>query len=294
MDASKTLFVTFTMAVAWAITDGAASAADPTTADCLAASDASLKLGNEHKLRAERAQLLVCAAQSCPADIRKECLARVDEVNAQIPTIVFSAKEPTGADLSAVKLSIDGEVLAERLEGTALAVDPGEHTFTFEATGQPRLSKKFVVVEGQKDRRELISLGAPTEGAAAAAAATAAPPEFWTTRRTIGVATGGVGAAGVVLGSVFGLLASSKWTSSKSECPAAGCANHAAAVTDHDSASSMATVSTVAFAAGGIALAAGAVLFFTGGKSQAEMPASIVVAPTIGAESAGVSAAGVF
>jgi len=53
--------------------DSPALAADPTTADCLAASDASLKAGNEHKVRAERAQLLVYAATTCPADIRKEC-----------------------------------------------------------------------------------------------------------------------------------------------------------------------------------------------------------------------------
>jgi hypothetical protein len=54
-----------------------ARAADPTTADCLAASESALKSGNEHKLRAERSQLLVCAAASCPADLRKECASRV-------------------------------------------------------------------------------------------------------------------------------------------------------------------------------------------------------------------------
>ena len=35
------------------LTEGPAQAADPMTADCLAASDAWLKFGNEHKLRAE-------------------------------------------------------------------------------------------------------------------------------------------------------------------------------------------------------------------------------------------------
>src|SRR5580700_4041082 len=85
--------------------EAAAQAADPTTADCLAASDASLKFGNDHKLRAERSQLLVCASSTCPTDIKKECLTRVDEVNVQIPTIVFSVNDAKGADLSAVKVT---------------------------------------------------------------------------------------------------------------------------------------------------------------------------------------------
>jgi hypothetical protein len=80
----------------------------------MTASNASLKLGEEHKLRAERSQLLVCAHAACPSEIRKECLARVDEVNAQIPTIVLSAKDRKGTDISAVKVTMDGEVLAER------------------------------------------------------------------------------------------------------------------------------------------------------------------------------------
>ncbi len=127
-----------------------ATAADPTTADCLAASDASLKAGNQHKLRAERTHLLTCAADNCPADIRKECVARVDEVNAQIPTVIFSARNAAGADLSAVEITMDGEdILAERLL-TAISIDPGEHTFTFATAGEASLTKKLVIqqVEG--------------------------------------------------------------------------------------------------------------------------------------------------
>lgn len=136
-----------------------ALAADPTTADCLAASETSLKLGNQHKLRAERSQLLVCAAANCPGDIRNECVRRVDDVNHAIPTIIFEAKDGGGKDLSAVKVTMDGEVLVERLEGTALSIDPGEHTFVFETAGQPPLSKQFVIRESEKDRREAITLG---------------------------------------------------------------------------------------------------------------------------------------
>jgi hypothetical protein len=118
-----------------------ARAADPTTADCLSASETSLALRNQHQLRAARAQLLVCAHASCPADVRKECTRRVSDINAAMPTVVFEAKDTSGNDISAVKVSIDGQPLVERLEGTALSIDPGEHSFTFEAPGQPTVHK---------------------------------------------------------------------------------------------------------------------------------------------------------
>jgi len=65
-----------------------AYAANPTTAECVAAADSSLQLRDQHKLRAARAQMLVCASATCPAAIQSECLRRVDQTNAAIPTIV--------------------------------------------------------------------------------------------------------------------------------------------------------------------------------------------------------------
>ena len=114
---------------------GRATAADPTTADCLAANDKSISLRNEHKLLGARTQSLVCAASSCPAEIRKECERRIDLVNASMPTVVFEAKDGSGNDLSAVTVKMDGALLAERLEGTAMPLDPGAHTFTFDSLG---------------------------------------------------------------------------------------------------------------------------------------------------------------
>jgi hypothetical protein len=78
-----------------------AEAADPTTADCLSASESSLSLRNQHKLREARAALLICSAASCPGDVRAECTRRVSEVNAAIPTIVFEAKDSSGGTISA-------------------------------------------------------------------------------------------------------------------------------------------------------------------------------------------------
>ena len=158
-------------------------AADPTTVECIAASEKSLALGGQNKLRSARDQLLICVSASCPTDIRKECGRRVDEVNVAIPTIVFRANDPTGNELSSVKVTMDGEVVAEKLAGTAIALDPGPHTFTFETQGQPALTRQILVHEAEKERHEVVQFGpsrpslpAQQPSASSAPVASAVPP----------------------------------------------------------------------------------------------------------------------
>jgi hypothetical protein len=270
------------------LADGAARAADPTTADCLGASDASLKYGNQHKLRAERAQLLVCAAQSCPADIRKECVSRVSDVNAQIPTVIFSAKDAGGSDLTAVKVSMDGEVLAERLEGTALSIDPGEHTFTFETAGQPPVTKKMVIVEAQKERRELVTFGAPaslvpppnTQAVSAAPASAAETSHGSGNQRVIALVAGGIGVVGLGLGTAFAIAANSQKSDAQNVCPNNPCPTQDG-VDKWNSAGASGNASTIAFIAGGVAAGAGLVLWLTAPSSASASTPQVGIGPGV-------------
>jgi hypothetical protein len=238
-----------------------AMGADPTIADCLAANEAALKLGNEHKLRSERSQLLVCAASTCPADIRKECLSHVDRLNAQIPTIVLSAKDASGADLVAVKVAMEGEVLAERLEGTALAVDPGEHTFTFETAGQAPVTKKLFIMQGQKDRRELVVFEAPQPATGQASEARSEPGGGIGTQKVLALIAGGLGVAGLGVGTAFGLIAMSQKNDAQSACPNT-CATQDG-VNKWSSAGSSARIADIGFIVGGVGVAGGAILWLT-------------------------------
>jgi hypothetical protein len=295
-----------------------AAAADPTTADCLSASESSLRLRGQHKLRNARNQLLVCAAANCPADVRTECLRRVEQVNLAIPTLVFEAKDEAGNDLSAVRVTMDGESIADRLEGSAISLDPGEHTFHFEVEGRPAVDKKLVIHEGEKERHERIVLPAARGAGAAAPAAIAPPapaspatppaatpadatPSSWSTQKTLAVVAGGVGVAGLVVGGIFGSIASSKWGDAKNECWGGSCPQYQQAVNDQSSASSAATVSTIAFIVGGVAVAGGAVLWFTApsGSSPSSgdggaATATLRLVPQIGPGVAGVSLGGGF
>jgi hypothetical protein len=271
-----------------------ARAAESPAVVCLAASAASLKSDNEHRLRAERAELLTCAAAACPTDIRNECIRRVDEVNLALPTIIFEAKDDLGDDLSAVKVTMDAEVLTDRLDGIAIAVDPGIHNFTFETASRGTVRKQFVIRQGQKNRSELVMFAASAPRPAVAApvapptpspvvmnlspSRVAAPPlplpqtdssSSFGARKTVAIVAATLGVVGIGLGGVFGALARSKRDDAQKVCPTV-CPDQDAVAMWQD-AKRAGTISTVAFAAGGIGLVGAAVLWLT---AHPETPAT--------------------
>jgi len=280
-----------------------AEAADPSKAECLAAADTSIQLRDQHKLRAARAQMLVCASPSCPSAIQTECLRRVDQINAALPTVVFEAKDPAGNDLSNIKVDMDGDPLTDRLDGSAIPLDPGEHHFRFTAPGGIVVDKTIVIHESEKDRHERLVIGAPlpasTAQPAPAGALSPAPAESaedpGASRRTIAYVVGGVGVAGLAVGAIFGGLANSSASSSKNECSTSSCGptKFNQSQSDYNTANTDGTISTVAFIAGGAALVAGGILFFTAPKASSSGTGSVwQVSPAVGSTGLGLTVKG--
>jgi hypothetical protein len=235
-------------------------------AACIAASEQSLALRRQGRLHDTLQQLAICADAACPAEVKAECSQRVAAADAAMPTLILAAKDGAGNDLSVVTVWMDGAPLASALDGRPLAIDPGEHSFRFEAPGQPPVEKKLVLREGEKDRRESVVLGLPPPPPVAAPLPVAAPPPApsqWSSRKTLALVGGGLGVVGVALGAVFGAYASSAQSREKGDCSASACPNRPQARADYDAATKDATGSTVAFAAGGVLLAAGVVLWIT-------------------------------
>jgi hypothetical protein len=260
-------------AAAFVIALGGASprarAGDPTTLDCLTANESALTLRNQHALRAARAQLLMCSAASCPADVRNECIRRVGEVNEAVPTIVFEAKDASGHSLIAVRVKMDDELLAPRLEGTALSIDPGPHTFTFALAGQIPIQKQLLILEGEKDRRERVvfeSLGKPEPVRTLDTSSLAAPtltggdrPGKLGVQRTVGLALAGAGVVALGVGATYALVAISRRDAASAACPAA-CADPPA-VEQWNRARSAGDIATVGFVTGAAAVAGGVTLW---------------------------------
>jgi hypothetical protein len=276
-----------------------AFAAEPTKDQCIDANESSQALRKTEKLHEAEQKLLVCVSASCPGPIRDDCAQRLTELRAATPTVVFSVKDDADQDLTQVHVTLDGAPLTDRLDGTAIPIDPGPHRFTFAASGKNKEERAFVIREGEKDRRErvvLVTTGGPAPAATAVPAtpppdATApapaeAPPKDGKTQRIAGVAVGGAGVVGLVVGSILGLAAHSKYNDAlTNECGGVASNCKQAGVDDGKSAHSEAAVSTVLFVAGAALVAGGAVLYFTA-------PKGVTVSPTVGWQSAGVAVGG--
>ena len=269
--------------------------AGPTKDQCVDANTSAQRLRLAGKLSAARAQLRICADPACPPIVRDDCTLRIDEVGAAQPTIVLDVKDPDGGDVTGVRVLVDGAVLSDRLDGTALKVDPGEHTFRFEIGGQPPITRSFVIKEAEKQRRERIVLSRDsTPATPPTEPAPSVPSSPLGRQRVIAVAMGSAGLAGLVVGGIFGALADVAWGRQESACGSpTACTNHAAAVNDHASLTTDGAVSTAAFIAGGALVAGGLALFFTAPHRTASASA-IVLAPVVGAHGVTLGLGGSF
>ena len=129
--------------------------ATPAQADMAACIDASEKGQQARKaghLREAREKFLVCGAETCPALVKKDCAVWQTELAAMLPTVTFGAKDDSGKDLFDVTISMDDVVLTKKLDGKAVTIDPGPHTFKFETEGHPAVVQRTLVKEGERSR----------------------------------------------------------------------------------------------------------------------------------------------
>jgi hypothetical protein len=242
------------------------AAAAPTKGQCVDANTQGQELQRGGRLAEAREKLRICADAACPSIVQSDCNMRLNDLDKVQPTIAFAGKDPSGADVSAVTVTMDGKPLVDKLDGTPVPVDPGQHTFTFTVAGQPPITRTLLVVEGERGRREVVVL--PGATATTTSAPSSAPQPAPTasvggmgTQKVLALVAAGIGVVGVGIGSAFGLIAMSKKSDAQTSCP-----NQCATpdgVNKWKDAGSAADVSTIGFIVGGVGLGGAAVLWFT-------------------------------
>jgi hypothetical protein len=263
--------------------------ADDARAVCFDASEKAQTLRADHKLIEARDQFRLCLAPACPATMRADCSGWLGDAEKAIPTVVFSAKDAAGNDVLDVTVTLDERVLTTKLDGTAVPVNPGVHTFRFQWPDGSAREHQVLVVEGQKDMVVAVSLAPAAttpvlvSPSPAATPPPLAPPPTLTTKeatpspwRTMGWVAGGVGVVGLGLGAVFtGVTLSDR---SAAGCDAAKkCTNYGAL----QSAMNTAPVAGVGLIGGGAFVVAGALLLIVphSKESPPGSTASLRVAP---------------
>lgn len=265
-----------------------ADGAGPDRAKCLDASSQAQTFRDAHKLMAARDQLRICAQQSCPGVVQKDCLTWLDAVEQSLPTVIITAHDHAGASLVDVKVTVDGQLLS-KFQGEAVPLDPGPHALHFEATDGSALDQQVVVEESVKNQKIAVVLGkeAAAAPAAAAPAAAATPPPGespgafpW---RTVGWVTGGAGVVGLGVGAIFGFVAISDKNGGH-------CANNLCDPGTSSGVKSAALLSDVGWVAGGLLLATGAALVLFAPSESAGPAAGVRVAPVVVAGGGGLVA----
>lgn len=190
----------------------AAGAAPPDRAACVAAYEGAQTSMRRGSLKAAREQLGVCLDDACSRVLRTDCAKWLDEVEARLPKVVLGCEGPDGAARSDARVTVDGQPFAERVEGKAIEIDPGEHVFRFELPGEAPLEVRALVHEGDKLQRVVgrfpRAAGAGGSGGAAggdASSAAGARPVPWTVYAlgSLGIAAAG-GFAGFGLAGLSG------------------------------------------------------------------------------------------
>jgi len=142
---SRLVFVVFALLLGL----DAPARAEDTKSACIAAADKGQELRDKKKLLAAREQFVSCARDVCAAPIRKECSKWHDEVEASLPTVSIVALHGSDA-VANVRVFVDGAVLLEKLEGSAVPIDPGVRKFRFELEGSKTIEQDVMVLEGEK------------------------------------------------------------------------------------------------------------------------------------------------
>ncbi len=198
-------------------------------------------------------------------DREKTAKERADKLEPRLIKLTITGREP------GIEVKLDGNVLDPTVLGTPVPVDPGKHTIDVSAKGK----KSFATTLDVSDRARSPVVEIPVlETTDPDGKGTPTPPvdalpviahPDGSTQRILGIAGMGLGGVGLVVGSIFGLRTSSKWSDAKQHCTGLECDR--AGVELAASAKNAGTASTVSFIAGTLLLAGGAALFFTAPKS---------------------------
>jgi hypothetical protein len=276
------IFLALTASSAFLLAGGASRAADKVDKkECVAAYEEGQRLRKESKLSDARTRLLVCAQETCPVVVRRDCTQWVADIEQSTPTLVLEALGGGDHDLFDVRVSVDGKSLVTRLDGKAISVDPGVHIIRFERPGSPAIEERVLAREGEKNRRIVARFGNIGEGPTGTTPAAAPPaaPQRLSTPSSVYI-LGGVGLLGIGTFGYFGALG----LSAKSELDKRGCKPSCPAP-DVESMKRRFIVADVGLGVGIVAAGIATIIFVTresSGPSARDTSWKFDLAPTVG------------
>jgi len=208
------------------------------------------------------------------------------EFDALAPRIPYVTIQVMGPGASGATVTVDDIAVPSAALGVKRAIDPGSHRIRADAPGFGPIEVTVTIAEGKTEA--VVLEPKPRAAAAPPVAENPAPPREapsdGKTRRVIAGVVGGVGVAGIVVGSVLGALARSARDEVSARCasasPRTGCLPSDQGL--WQGAGRMADGSTASFIFGGAAVATGLVLWFTAPAAKQVGPSGWRFTPVVG------------
>ena len=189
--------------------------------DCPSASEEAQRLRDKSRYIEARELLRQCSQNTCPSIVRKDCAKWLVELDESMPSVVIAAQDAAGVDIANVKVELDGKVIATKLDGTAITIDPGDHVLRAEADGQTPITQKLIARVNEKNRIVRVSFAAPPGSEKKVVLPPPPPPKE--ERSSGGVPTvswvlAGIGVLGLGGFTYFGLTNKSELSTLRTSC----------------------------------------------------------------------------
>jgi hypothetical protein len=170
------------------------------------------------------------------------------------------------------QVTLDGAAVEDSSLGVKRAADPGRHELRAQAAGYQPADKSIVLKEGETAnvsfKLEESPREAPPKPEPVVTRVSVPEPKEPGWRKPATVSAFALGGAGILVGSVTGILAISKHKQLTKDCPSGTCGpDQQSSLDDFHT---LSTVSTIGFVAGGIGLGTGVVLLLVKPKPSVE------------------------
>lgn len=205
---------------------------------------------------------------SSPSDPEpfKDARAKMEELDTSLETRIpaLTIVVQGAAEGETPTIVVDGAQLPAAVTGLPRRVNAGHHTImvrTPTAQGEQTVDVKegeqkevqVTVSAGAKTPETTMPEGEPSQTQAEHPSEPSGPTSHSPTALTfVGI---GVGGAGLIAGTITGLMSMSKTSALKTECPGQHCTSAHNGLSDYNSASSLATISDIGFVVAGVGAA---------------------------------------
>lgn len=140
---------------------------------CQAALKKSRRQVHGDQLVEAKETLATCARPVCGPSVRAACGKLAASSEADLPSVVPVVSDAPSSD---VAVKVDGQLLTAKVDGQAVAINPGRHELTFSTEDKVFATKNVVIEKGQKDQRITVE-GPPSSSATSVAASSSRPSE---------------------------------------------------------------------------------------------------------------------